>query len=53
VFEAVTAASAVNPSPYHLTELATILGQRGYRLIERDPSSGLRLWRLAARTPAA
>jgi hypothetical protein len=52
VFEAVTAASAVNPYPYKITELATILGQRGYRLIERDPSSGLRLWRLTARTIA-
>ena len=52
VFEAVTAAAPVNPSPYKITELATILGQRGYRLVEQDPSSGLRLWRLAAQTPA-
>jgi hypothetical protein len=45
VFEAVTDASAVNPSLLRFPELATILRQRGYRLVEQDPSSGLRLWR--------
>jgi hypothetical protein len=52
VFEAVTAPSAVNPSPLTITGFATILRGRGYRLIAEDPSSGLRLWRLTARTPA-
>jgi uncharacterized protein (DUF849 family) len=44
VFEAVTELNAINrftPIP----EFAAIMRQRGYRLIERDPSSGLRLWR--------
>jgi hypothetical protein len=31
-----------------IPEFATILRQRGYRLIERDPRSGLALWRRAA-----
>jgi hypothetical protein len=47
VFEAVTAPSAINPYWSKLTGFATILRQRGYRLVERDPSSGLRLWRRA------
>jgi hypothetical protein len=45
VFEAVTAPSAVNPSPFKIREFAGMLQARGYRLIEQDPSSGLRLWR--------
>jgi hypothetical protein len=48
VFEAVTAPSAINPYWSKLTGFATILRQRGYRLVERDPSSGLRFWRRAA-----
>ena len=46
VFEAVTGPSAVNPSPFKIVEFADILRARGYRLAERDPSSGLRLWRV-------
>jgi hypothetical protein len=41
----VTDASAVNPSLLRFPELATILRQRGYRMVEQNPSSGLRLWR--------
>jgi hypothetical protein len=44
VFEAVTELNAINrfnPIP----EFAAIMRQRGYRLIERDPSTGIRLWR--------
>jgi hypothetical protein len=48
VFEAVTAPSAINPYWSQLSGFTTILRQRGYRLVERDPSSGLRLWRRAA-----
>ena len=44
-FEAMTAPSAVNPSPIKVTELAAVLRSRGYRLEQQDPSSGLRLWR--------
>jgi hypothetical protein len=47
VFEAITAPSAVNPSLLKITGFATILRERGYRLIAEDPSSGLRLWRSA------
>ncbi|MDX6607456.1 MAG: hypothetical protein QOD14_1996 [Solirubrobacterales bacterium] len=53
VFEAVTAPSAVNPSPFKIRQLAAILSRRGYRLDAVDPSSGLRLWRRASGTPAA
>ena len=45
VFEAVTAPSAINPSPFKTVEFADMLRERGYRLVEQDPSSGLRLWR--------
>lgn len=45
VFEAVTAPNAVNSSLLRFPEFAAILRQRGFRLIEQDPSSGLRLWR--------
>ena len=45
VFEAVTAPSAINPSPFKIIEFADILRERGYRLVEQDPSTGLRLWR--------
>jgi hypothetical protein len=45
VFEAVTAPSAINPSLFKIPEFGTILRERGYRLVEQDPSSGLRLWR--------
>ena len=48
VFEAVTAHSAVNPYWPAIPEFAAILQQHGYRLVMRDPSSGLRLWRRAA-----
>ena len=41
VFEAVTASSEINPSPFKLVELETILRGRGYRLVEQDPISGL------------
>jgi hypothetical protein len=44
VFEAVTAQSAVDPSPFKIPAFAAILRQRGYRLVVQDPSSGLRLW---------
>jgi hypothetical protein len=45
VFESVTAPAANNPFPITIGEFATILRDRGYRLVEQDPSSGLRLWR--------
>ena len=45
VFEAVTGQSAINPSRLKVPEFGTILQRRGYRLVEQDPSSGLRLWR--------
>jgi hypothetical protein len=45
VFEAASAPSAINPSPFKIVEFADILRARGYRLVEQDPSSGLRLWR--------
>jgi hypothetical protein len=45
VFEAVTAPSAINPYWRGIPEFAEILRRRGYRLVTRDPSSGLRLWR--------
>jgi hypothetical protein len=45
VFEEVTEPPAFTPTARQVRELAPILRQRGYRLIERDPSSGLRLWR--------
>ena len=38
VFEAVTAPSAINPSPFKIVEFADILRERGYRLVEQDPS---------------
>jgi hypothetical protein len=44
VFESVTAPAASNPFPIKIAEFATILRSRGYRLVEQDPSSGLRLW---------
>ena len=48
VFEAVTAHTPLDPSRlFSIPEFATILRQRGYRLVEQDPSSGLRLWRAA------
>lgn len=51
VFEAVSAPTALNPSyPFSIPEFATILREHGYRLVEQDPSSGLRLWRT---TPGA
>jgi hypothetical protein len=44
VFEAVTAPNPINPL-IRIPEFATILNRRGYRLVEQDPSTGLRLWR--------
>ncbi|MDX6607455.1 MAG: hypothetical protein QOD14_1995 [Solirubrobacterales bacterium] len=44
VFETVTAPNPINPLT-RIPEFATILRQRGYHLVEQDPSSGLRLWR--------
>ncbi len=51
VFEAVTGPSAVNPSPFKIVEFADIMRERGYRLVEQDPSSGLRVWRLMGTGP--
>ncbi|MDX6607458.1 MAG: hypothetical protein QOD14_1998 [Solirubrobacterales bacterium] len=50
VFEAATAQSAINPTLIKIPEFATILQHRGYRLVEQDPSSGLRLWRRTGST---
>jgi hypothetical protein len=47
VFEAVTEVHALNRFNT-IPEFAAIMRQRGYRLIEQDPSSGLRLWRRPA-----
>jgi len=44
VFEAVTEKNPINPFIL-IPEFGTILRQRGYQLVEQDPSSGLRLWR--------
>ena len=44
VFEAVTDVNPINPFT-RIPEFATILRQRGYRLVAQDRSSGLRLWR--------
>ena len=42
-----TAPNPINPFT-RIPEFAAILGRRGYRLVEQDPSSGLRLWRKAS-----
>lgn len=52
VFEAVTAPNAINPLGPRLAGFAEILRQRGYRQVERDPSTGVRLWRRSATAPA-
>jgi hypothetical protein len=44
VFEAVTAPSPINPSLLRVPEFAAMLRQRGFRMAEQDPSTGIRLW---------
>jgi hypothetical protein len=45
IFEAVTAPTPINHSPFLPRELGGIMTERGYRLVKQDPSTGLRLWR--------
>jgi hypothetical protein len=45
VFESVSNAPATGGLAFKVPELATILRQRGYRLVGEDPPSGMRLWR--------
>ena len=47
VFEAVTGPAPINQSPFNLIGFEALLRQRAYRLAERDPTTGLRLWRRA------
>jgi hypothetical protein len=52
VFEAVTERNTINRFNA-IPEFATIMRQRGYQLIEQDPSTGMRLWRrIEGRTPS-
>ena len=44
VFEAVTERNTINRFNA-IPEFGAIMRQRGYRLIEQDPSTGMRLWR--------
>ena len=45
VFESVSDATGSAGLVFRIPEFATILRERGYRLVEEDPSTHLRLWR--------
>jgi len=53
VFEVVTGPNSINPFLRPIPEFAAILTRRGYRLVEQDPNSGMRLWRRAGGPSAA
>jgi hypothetical protein len=52
VIESVTAPRLSPIAALQVAEFADMLSVRGYRLVERDPSTGLRLWRLSTAAPA-